>query len=80
VRILEQKGFVAHTAYGRTHEYHPLVGREEYTEQYMTGVLGNFFGGSPVQMVSFLGRHENISVKELDSIIGILQQLKEEQL
>jgi predicted transcriptional regulator len=80
VRILEQKGFVGHTAYGRTHRYHPLVGREEYTEQYMTGVLGNFFGGSPVQMVSFLGRRENISVKELDSIIGILQQLKDEAL
>ncbi len=79
VRILETKGFVGHTAYGRTHEYHPLVGREEYTEQYMTNVLGNFFGGSPVQMVSFLSRRENISLKELDSIIGILEQVKKEQ-
>ncbi len=79
VRILEQKGFVAHTAYGRTHEYHPLVGREEYTEQYMTGVLGNFFGGSLVQMVSFLSRRENVSLKEFDSIIGILEEIKKEQ-
>ncbi len=78
VRILEQKGFVGHTAYGRTHEYHPLIGREEYTEQYMTGVLGNFFDGSLVQMVSFLSRRENISTKEFDSIIEILEQVKEE--
>ncbi len=78
VRILEQKGFVGHTAYGRTHEYHPLIGREEYTEQYMTGVLGNFFDGSLVQMVSFLSRRENISTKEFDSIIDILKQVKEE--
>ena len=76
VRILEQKGFVGHTAYGRTHEYHPLVGREEYTEQYMNGVLGNFFDGSLVQMVSFLSRRENISMKDFDSIIGILEQVK----
>ena len=74
VRILQQKGFVGHTAYGRTHEYHPLVGREEYTERYMTGVLSNFFGGSPVQMVSFLSKREKISMKELDSIIGILEE------
>ncbi len=80
VRILEQKGFVGHTAYGRTHEYHPLVGREEYTEQYMTGVLSNFFGGSPVQMVSFLSRRENISTGELDKIIGILEEVKKSQL
>jgi predicted transcriptional regulator len=79
VRILEAKGFVGHTAYGRTHEYHPLVGREEYTEQYMTGVLGNFFGGSMVQMVSFLSRRENLSVGEFDSMIGILEEIKKEQ-
>ncbi len=78
VRILEQKGFVGHTAFGRTHEYHPLVGREEYTDQYMTGVLGNFFDGSLVQMVSFLSRRENVSIKEFESIIDILEQVKKE--
>ncbi|MDR2894402.1 MAG: BlaI/MecI/CopY family transcriptional regulator [Alistipes sp.] len=78
VRILETKGFVGHTPYGRTHEYHPLTSREEYTDRYMTGVLGNFFGGSPVQMVSFLSKRENISTKELDSIIEILEELKNE--
>jgi predicted transcriptional regulator len=78
VRILEQKGFVAHTAYGHTHEYHPLVGREEYTEQYMNSVLGNFFDGSLVQMVSFLTRRENVSMKEFDSIISILEQVKKD--
>ncbi len=79
VRILERKGFVGHTAYGRTHEYHPLMGREEYTDQYMTGVLSNFFGGSLIQMVSFLSRRENVSLREADSIIGILEELKKEQ-
>ena len=78
VRILEKKGFVTHTAYGRTHEYHPLVGREEYTEQYMTGVLSNFFGGSLVQMVSFLSSRENVSLKEAYSLIGILEEIKKE--
>jgi predicted transcriptional regulator len=74
VRILEQKGFVTHTAYGRTHEYYPLVGREEYTESYMNGVLGNFFEGSLVQMMSFFTSRENVSTKELDKIIGLLEE------
>ena len=30
VRILEKKGFVGHKAYGKTHEYFPLVEREVY--------------------------------------------------
>ena len=30
VRILEKKGFVAHNAYGKTHEYFPLISKTEY--------------------------------------------------
>lgn len=76
VRILEKKGFVGHTAYGKTHEYYPLVGREEYTERYMNSVLGNFFDGSLVQMVSFFTQRENVSTEDFDRIIGILEQFK----
>lgn len=79
VRILEKKGYVGHTAYGKTHEYHPVVGREEYTENYMNNVLGNFFEGSLAQMVSFFTQRENVSTKEFDEIIGILEQVKKEE-
>ena len=30
VRILEKKGFVAHKAYGKTHEYYPVVSKDDY--------------------------------------------------
>ena len=30
VRILEKKGFVGHNAYGKTHEYFPLISRKDY--------------------------------------------------
>jgi predicted transcriptional regulator len=80
VRILEQKGFVDHVAHGRTHEYHPAVGREEYTEQYMDNVLGNFFGGSMVQMVSFLSQSDDLSVKDFDEMIAILEDIKKRQV
>ena len=39
VRILEQKGFVDHTAYGKTHEYFPLVGKSDYTRTFLPPVL-----------------------------------------
>ena len=53
VRILEKKGFVSHRAYGKSHEYYPLVERESYTSTYMNSVLANFFGGSASRLVSF---------------------------
>ena len=35
VRILENKGFVSHKAYGRTYEYFPIVAKEDYTNTYI---------------------------------------------
>ena len=73
VRILEKKGFVSHRAYGKSHEYYPLVARESYTSTYMSSVLANFFGGSASRMVSFLSSNKAISLEETDEIIKLLQ-------
>ena len=35
LKILENKGFVGHTSEGKSHRYHPLVGREEYARGVM---------------------------------------------
>ena len=76
VRILEKKGYVGHKAYGKTHEYYPLVEREEYTNGYMNSVLNNFFGGSVSRMISFFTRNEKISLTETDEILKMLQDKK----
>lgn len=76
VRILEKKGFVEHRAYGKSHEYYPLISREEYTSRFMTGVLNSFFGGSIGNMVSFLSHDKGITVSEADEIIKMLQNKK----
>ena len=73
VRILEQKGFVGHKAYGRTYEYFALVSKEEYTQRYMTTVLDNFFDGSLSRLVSFFSRQESISAGEQAEIIKMLK-------
>ena len=31
LRVLEKKGFVGYKAYGKSHEYYPLVDRDSYT-------------------------------------------------
>ena len=76
VCILEKKGYVGHKAYGKTHEYFPLIEREVYTNGYMNSVLNNFFGGSVSRMMSFFTRNEKISLSEADEILKILQEKK----
>ncbi len=74
VRILEQKGYLAHKAYGRSHEYYPIIDRESYTKDFMVNVLNNFFGGSASRMVSFLSSNKSISLEETDEILKLLQK------
>lgn len=71
VRILEKKGFVSHKAYGKTHEYHPLVARDDYRKYYLNNMLNNYFGGSFRQLASFLISSNNIDTKELEEILKI---------
>ena len=69
VRILEKKGFVDHNAYGKTHEYFPLISRKEYTRSFMKNFMRNYFSGSFQEMVSFFAKEDNMSLSELDELM-----------
>ncbi|HPF93058.1 MAG TPA: BlaI/MecI/CopY family transcriptional regulator [Tenuifilaceae bacterium] len=79
VRILEKKGFVGHNAFGKTHQYYPLVSKKEYTGKFMRGFIKNYFGNSYRQMVSFFAKEEDLSVKEMEEIIALLASQLEKQ-
>ncbi len=68
VRILEQKGFVAHKAYGRTHEYFPLISKASYTKSSFRGFMSNYFGNSYQSLVSFFAKEGKLSMRELEEI------------
>lgn len=68
IRILEKKGFVSHTAYGKTHEYFPLISKEEYTKQFMKGLVKNYFSNSYQEMVSFFAKDKKLTINELEEL------------
>ncbi len=72
VRILEKKEFVGHNAYGKTHEYFPLISKKDYTGKFLKGFIKNYFGNSYRQMVSFFAKEENLTIEEMESIINLL--------
>lgn len=72
VRILEKKGFVGHKAYGKTHEYFPLVAREDYGRNSLGDLLRNYFDGSVPRLVSHLAAGEKLSKGELEELKRIL--------
>ncbi len=74
IRILEQKGFVGHKAYGRTHEYFPLISKKDYTKSSFTGFMNNYFGNSYKSLASFFANEGELSVKELEDIRNTISE------
>jgi predicted transcriptional regulator len=70
VRILETKGFVDHKAYGKTHEYFPLVSKEKYTRFYLNNVISGYFNGSFQSLVSFFARDNKLDTKDLEKLLN----------
>jgi len=79
IRILEKKGFVGHNAYGKTHEYFPLISRKDYTRSFMKNFMRNYFSGSFQEMVSFFAREDNMSISELDELMEDVKRDLESQ-
>jgi BlaI family transcriptional regulator, penicillinase repressor len=69
IRILEQKGFVGHEAFGRTHRYHALVAQDEYRRFSLRKLLGGYFGGSFTRLVSFFAQEENLDAAQLGELM-----------
>ncbi len=75
VRILDdKKGFLKHTAYGRTFVYEPKVTKDEYSRQSVRTLVQDYFGGSMNRLVSFLVQEEDLSLRELNDLMGKLEE------
>ena len=72
-RILQDKGFVSHKAYGRTHEYFPVVSKDEYSTMHLKTFVKDYFSNSFEKMVSFFARKKGISMKEMGEIMKIME-------
>ena len=73
IKILENKGYVAHRSEGKSYVFTPLVSREEVAGRQMQSMLRTYFDGS------FFSKHENISMKEMDEILSVMQQIRKKR-
>jgi predicted transcriptional regulator len=76
IRNMEEKGYIKHLAFGKTHQYFPVVSKEEYRKTFMNKTINNYFENSYKNVVSFFAKEEKISVKELKEIIELIEEGK----
>ena len=76
IRNLEEKGYVGYHAFGKTHQYYPIVSKEAYKERFMNTAIENYFNNSYKNVVSFFAKEEKISIDDLKEIIALIEKQK----
>jgi predicted transcriptional regulator len=79
IRILETKGFIGHTAFGKSHQYHPVISKEEYKNFATEKLMNGYFENSVESMFSFFVKKQKIDLAEADEIMKMIEKLKNEQ-
>lgn len=73
VRILENKGYLAHEVLGPSHRFHAVVCREDFRDRSLAEVIRNYFGNSYRNVVSALVEEEKISAGDLREILDLIE-------
>lgn len=70
IRVLVQKGFVGHEAFGRTHRYRPLVAQDAYRQFLLSKLLATYFGNSMGELLGFHIRTAGLDAAQLGQLVG----------
>ena len=74
VRGLEEKGYLAHTAFGNTYQYRAAVSKDEFKRGTLKSVISKYFNNSYLGVVSSLVKEEEISIEELKELIKQVEE------
>ncbi len=76
VRVLVQKEIVGFKAYGNSHQYHPLITKDDYSKGQMKRLVTDYYNNSLSQVVNFFTESKKLDDKELDEAMRMLEELK----
>jgi BlaI family penicillinase repressor len=76
VRILEQKKMVGYKAFGKSHQYYPLISKEQYSTYKMKNLMQGYFSGSLSNMVSFFVENNDVNTSELNELLKLIEEEK----
>ena len=74
LRILEEKGYVAHRVEGKAHRYHALVDRGRAGQRAVARMLDTVFGGSAELLLTHLVRDTRVDADELKRLQQVLDE------
>jgi len=79
VRVLVKKELVGYLVYGNTHQYYPLISKEEYRKKQLNKLVKEYYSNSLKQVVSFFSENKNLRQEEVDEVMQMLEEIKKQK-
>ncbi len=76
LKILEEKGFLAHEVVGNIFQYRPAISKEDYQGHAMKDIVSQYFDNSYSRMLAFFAKEQKLSETELTEIVNIIKSNK----
>lgn len=74
VKNLNAKGYLNSKKYANVNVYTPKIKEDDYKKTFLKNVVKDYFDNSYKELVSFFVKEQNISNKELDEIMQIIER------
>ncbi len=79
VRVLVKKEIVGFKKYGGSHQYYPLISKDEYSERQMSRLVKDYFNNSFKQVVNYFTESKELKSTEVDEAIRMLEEIKKQK-
>ena len=68
LRIMENKGLVAHDEEGVFYRFYPLVGKESYAKSQSGNLIKSYFESSLPKLTAAFAKEENLSLNDVEQV------------
>ncbi len=73
IRILEKKGIVGHTKFGRSYQYKALVDKSEYKRNVFQRFMLSYFGNSKQKFLSFFLEESDMDIEDINELLNTIK-------
>ena len=77
LRVMENKGFVAHEQVGAFFQFYPLITKEAYAKTQAKSLIKTYYESSLPKFIAAFARDENLSTEDMEQINQIFAIAKE---
>ena len=77
LRVMENKGFVAHEEVGVFYQFYPLITKEAYAKSQARSLIKTYYESSFAKLAATFAKEENLSLADIEQINQIFTTARE---